>query len=186
MHFLELLLIAIALSMDACAVAVCVGSAGYAGRRRNIARLSISFGFFQFIMPVIGWFVGSRLQYLIASIDHWIAFGLLSVVGVRMIRSGFDSLGLMSSENPTRGFRLLALSVATSIDALAVGLSFSMLGLTVLYPSIIIGSVTCILSVAGMMFGNRLHAHTGKKLEIAGGLLLILIGLRILVTHLIS
>jgi manganese efflux pump family protein len=184
MHFLELLLIAVALSMDACAVAVCVGAAGHAARKRNIARMSLSFGFFQFIMPVAGWFLGSRVQPLIANLDHWVAFGLLSFVGGRMIRSGYNSGEESSVGNPTRGVRLLALSIATSIDALAIGLSFSMLGMTVLYPSLFIGCVTCILSVAGMLFGNRLHARTGKIMEIIGGILLILIGIRILVTHL--
>ncbi len=184
MPFLELFLIALGLSMDACAVAICVGSAGYADRKRNIARLSLSFGFFQFIMPVAGWYLGSRVAPLIADFDHWVAFALLAFVGIRMMRAGLSAGGQLSGNNPTQGRQLFLLSVATSIDALAIGLSFSMLRLKVLYPSIIIGLVTCLMSVGGMVFGKYLHAGFGRKMEIAGGALLLLIGVRIVILHL--
>ncbi len=170
--------------MDACAVSVGVGSAGYAGRKRDIARMSFSFGLFQFIMPVIGWLAGTQIQPLIADVDHWIAFGLLAFVGVRMMRAGLGDGEHQDGGNPTRGFRLLVLSIATSIDALAIGLTFSMLRLKVVYPSLVIGLVTCLMSVAGMVFGGSIHRRTGKLMETGGGILLILIGIRIVIQHL--
>jgi putative Mn2+ efflux pump MntP len=121
---------------------------------------------------------------LVASFDHWIAFALLAFVGARMVRAAFDRDARAFAADPSRGASLVILSVATSLDAFAVGLSLAMLRVPVWYPSIVIGVVTAILSLAGLALGSRLGAAFGRRMEAAGGVLLIGVGLHILVTHL--
>ncbi|MGC8877897.1 MAG: manganese efflux pump MntP family protein, partial [Anaerolineae bacterium] len=127
---------------------------------------------------------GSRFAALISEVDHWVAFGLLAFVGGRMIRSGLDADMMGFGCDPSRGKMLITLSIATSIDAFAVGLSLAMLRVDILYPSAIIGVVTGTLSLIGLLIGHRLGVLFGKRIEIAGGLILVGIGVRILMSHL--
>ncbi len=184
MATVEVLMIAVALAMDASAVSMAAGASGQARGGRAAFRLSFHFGLFQFMMPVIGWYLGSTVAPLIAGVDHWIAFGLLAFVGGRMIRAGLSRDEEVSvPADPSRGFTLVALSVATSIDALAIGLSLAMLGVKIWYPSVVIGVVTAGLSLLGLGLGKRLGTLFGKRMETVGGVILVGIGLRILVSH---
>jgi putative Mn2+ efflux pump MntP len=178
------LVIAVGLAMDAFAVSLGIGTAGQAQDRRAKFRLSFHFGVFQAGMTILGWLAGSTISHFISGFDHWIAMILLAYVGLKMIRSGFDKDGQSYCTDPSRGRTLMMLCVATSLDAMAVGLSFAMIGSSVWIPSIVIGVVTTGLSVFGLLAGCRLGELFGKRMEILGGLLLIGIGLRIVFTHL--
>ncbi len=170
--------------MDAFAVSLGIGTSGQARTPRPMFRLSFHFGFFQFMMPILGWLAGTTIAALIAQIDHWVALGLLLWVGVRMIRSGLNQESESFSTDPSRGGMLVMLAVATSIDAFAIGLSLAMLNVHILYPSVVIGIVTASLSMVGLLTGRRLGEAFGKRMEIVGGLILIGIGLRVVITHL--
>jgi manganese efflux pump family protein len=183
MGLIEILFIAVGLAMDAFAVSICAGTNKLTSGRRPTFRLSFHFGLFQFMMPVIGWFLGTGIQSYISDYDHWIVFVLLSFVGIKMIKSGFDRNSNSKNGDLSKGMNLIFISVATSIDALAVGISFAVLQTEIWFPSIIIGIVTAGLSVAGVQLGNKLGTKFGKKMEIIGGIILILIGIRILVSH---
>jgi len=184
MSFVEILLVAVALAMDAFAVSLAAGATAYARSARARFRLSFHFGLFQCLMPVAGWLVGTSVARAIESIDHWVAFGLLAFVGVRMLRAAFDEAAAAPQRDPSRGAALVMLSVATSIDALAVGLSLAMLEVAIWYASAIIGVVTGLLSLAAIWLGNRLGARFGQRMEAAGGTILVAIGTRILLQHL--
>ncbi len=187
MHLLEIVVIACGLAMDAFAVAMGASASGQIKGKRAAFRLSFHFGLFQFMMPVLGWLLAIRLERFIESIDHWLAFLLLAFVGGRMIFAGMTSERQQQIRNdPSRGLSLMALSVATSIDALAVGLSLAFLGTDIWWPSIAIGLITCGFSLTGIFLGTRLNEMVGKRMEIAGGLILIAIGVQILATHLAS
>ena len=182
---MSVLLIAVGMALDAFAVSLGIGATRQASLPRSIFRLSFHFGLFQFFMPVLGWLAGNTIASLIARFDHWVALGLLAFVGVRMIRSGLDSDGETYLSDPSRGGTLVMLSLATSIDAFAIGLSLAMLRVQILYPSAVIGVVTASLSLIGLLIGHKLGATFGKRMEIVGGVILLGIGGRILVTHLI-
>ena len=155
-----------------------------AGAPRQVFRLSFHFGLFQGVMPVLGWLAGFGLVRYIEAVDHWIAFGLLAFVGIRMIRSGASGSDELKYD-PSRGWSLVTLSVATSIDAFAVGLSLAMLQVEIWYPCMVIGLITAALSVIGIFLGRILGSMAGRWMEVAGGCLLILIGIRILFSHLV-
>jgi manganese efflux pump family protein len=181
----ELLVIAVGLSMDAVAVSLAASATNRARGRRATFRLSFHFGLFQAIMPVIGWALGLSVAPYIESIDHWLAFGLLAFVGGRMINAAVaggaeDEL----PRDPSRGTTLVMLSVATSIDALAIGLTLAMLGAGIWYAALVIGVVTGSLSFAAILVGRRVGAAVGARMEIVGGIALIAIGARILAEHL--
>ena len=182
MGFVELFLIAVGLSMDAFAVSVCKGLSVRKVRLRHLLLAGLYFGGFQFLMPVIGWLLGVRFELLIQSVDHWIAFGLLSIIGLSMIResrSGAEEL------NDDFGFRtMLLLAVATSIDALAVGVTFAFLQVRILPAAGLIGVTTFLLSALGIRIGSVFGARFKSGAELAGGVILILIGLKILLEHL--
>ena len=178
------LLVAIGLAMDAFAVSLGVGTSNQAKLIRSKIRLASHFGIFQCGMTLLGWLGGNTIENLIRNFDHWIAFILLAFVGGRMIGSGLPPDEESYSSDPSKGGLLVVLSLATSIDALAVGLSMAMIGSPILIPSLIIGVVTFLLSIFGLFFGNQLGQRFGKRMEIVGGLILIGIGLRILITHL--
>ena len=184
MTFSELFAIAVALAMDAFAVAVCAGC----GLRRvtlgHYARLALTFGFFQFLMPVLGWGLGHSVRVYIETWDHWVAFALLAWIGVSMFRSGLSNEACPTGD-PSRGMQLLVLAVATSIDALAVGLSFALIGMDVWTPSLLIGVVCAVITALGVWLGRRLaHADIfGRRAELVGGLVLIGIGAKILYEH---
>jgi manganese efflux pump family protein len=184
MSSIEILCIAVGLSLDAFAVSLSIGASGVAPARRAAVRLSFHFGLFQFFMPVIGWYLGSRVAPYIERYDHWIAFGLLGFVGGHMVWAGLFPEHAKQMADPTRGRMLVLLSVATSIDALAIGLSLAMLNVDVLYPSMIIGMVTFFFSLSGMVFGTQLNARFGQRMMLIGGAVLIVIGTRVLIEHL--
>jgi manganese efflux pump family protein len=184
MDFFTMVMIAVGLAMDAFAVSLGIGTSRQASSVGAKLRLAFHFGFFQFAMPIVGWLAGSTVERFISQFDHWIALILLAYVGVNMIRSGFNPEQESYSNDPSRGKTLVVLAVATSIDALAVGLSLAMLNVQVFTPSLVIGVVTFGLSIVGLLAGNRLGEKFGKRMEIIGGLILIGIGLRILISHL--
>jgi putative Mn2+ efflux pump MntP len=178
------LFIAFGLSMDAFAVSVASGLAMERLKMRHAVRIALSFGLFQAAMPVAGWFLGLGFRGMISSVDHWIAFGLLSAIGVKMIYES-GKLGVEGrNSGPPSHYVLLVLSVATSLDALAVGLSLSLLNVHIVEPVIIIGLVTFALSLLGVYIGDRLGHFFERKIEVLGGLVLIAIGLKILLEHL--
>ncbi len=184
MRVFDVFLIAIGLAMDSFAVAMGVGTAGYGCYVRPALRLSFHFGLFQFLMPILGWCAGVWVEKQVKDYDHWVAFALLAGVGAHMIYESFRRDTTGAAADPTRGLRMLALSMATSIDALAVGMSLAMLGVAIWYPSVVFGVVTGVLSLLGVYLGNRLRALWGQRMELLGGVILISIGVRILVSHL--
>jgi putative Mn2+ efflux pump MntP len=185
MPFWTILLIAVGLAMDCFAVSLGVGCAGTATGLRPTFRLFFHFGLFQAGMTLLGWLAGKTVVSYISGFDHWVAFILLAFVGGRMIRSGLRKEGEAPAiPDPSRGMTLVMLSVATSIDALAVGLSLALLSVNVLWAALLIGGVSALLSLAGLLLGNQLGMRFGKVMEVIGGLILIGIGLRMLVTHL--
>jgi putative Mn2+ efflux pump MntP len=185
MSFAEILLIALGLAMDAFAVCLGAATTQHIKGPRPVFRLAFHFGLFQALMPILGWLVGSTIIQWIAPVDHWIAFGLLAFVGVRMIRSGLDANGESHATDPSRGATLVILSVATSIDAFAVGLSLAVLGVGIILPSIIIGVVAGGMSLLGIFLGGRLGKAFGKRMEVIGGMILIAIGVRVVISHLL-
>jgi manganese efflux pump family protein len=179
----EIVFVAFALSIDAFAVAMAASAAGRITGRRAAWRLSFHFGIFQFLMPILGWAGGAAVAHRIATYDHWVAFALLSVVGLRMLWPRGDEGSDGPGVDPSRGLTLVALSTAVSIDALAVGLSLALLQVDVLGPSIVIGVVASAMSVLGILLGGRLQARFGQAAERFGGVVLLLIALRIVVEH---
>mgnify|MGYP002547004304 CR=1 FL=1 len=153
MSFVELLLVAVGLSMDAFAVSVCKGLSVKKLGVKHALIAGAYFGGFQFLMPVIGWFLGSRFEHIITSFDHWIAFGLLAIIGVNMIQESFSKAEELNDDFGVK--TMLMMAVATSIDALAVGISMAFLKVSIYLPSFIIGFTTFILSLAGVCFGYR-------------------------------
>jgi manganese efflux pump family protein len=181
----SILLIAIGLAMDCFAVSLGVGTAGTATGPRPTFRLFFHFGLFQGGMTLLGWLAGKTVVTYIADLDHWVAFVLLAFVGVRMIRGGLQRAGEEPAiPDPSRGLTLVMLSIATSIDALAVGLSLALLAVNVLWASLLIGGVSAVISLVGLLLGNQLGLRFGKSMEILGGIILIGIGLRVVITHL--
>jgi putative Mn2+ efflux pump MntP len=186
MDLIVLLGIALGLAMDAFAVSIGVSIALGGTSSRQTFRLAWHFGLFQGLMPVIGWLAGSTIRPLIESWDHWLAFALLAAVGGRMI---IDALRGQNGESwrtdPTRGWSLVVLSVATSIDALAVGLSFAALGVRVWFPAVVIGLTAGVVTLIGTMGGRALGARFGSRMAMVGGIVLIGIGCWIVIDHLL-
>ena len=186
MSIWEVLLIGVSLSMDAFAAALCKG---LSMRKLNIKYgliIALFFGGFQALMPLIGWLISSRFAQYIEKYDHWIAFGLLIIVGGKMI---FDSIKERNEPDSDKPFKfnlgeILVLAIATSIDALAVGVSFGFLQINIWSSITLIGCVTLVLSFAGIIIGNLFGSRFKTKAEIAGGVVLILIGVKILLEHL--
>ncbi len=185
MGIAEILLIAIGLALDAFAVSLAAGAGRKIEGHTGAIRLAFHFGLFQFLMPVIGWFIGFQLEPLVKHIDHWIAFILLSYVGFNMIKNAFKKSDEIKGD-PSKGIYLVILSIATSIDALVVGFSFAMLRVDIWYPSAIIGLVTASLSISGIYLGNILGIRFGKKMELVGGIILVCIGFKIFISHIIN
>lgn len=183
MDTLSLLLIALGLSMDAFAVSVTTGGIITCNHMRNALRMAFYFGLFQAVMPLAGWFGAGQLRAYIVTIDHWIAFALLVFIGGKMIVGAVrGSDDKMICEPLTTGI-LFMLAVATSIDALAVGISFACLNIAIVTPVIVIGLVTFMVSLLGFRIGVRMGHFFENRIEIAGGIILIMIGVRILVEH---
>jgi len=188
MSFIEIMLIALSLSLDCFAVSISSGGTMKFFSFKNLFKMSFFFGFFQSIMPVVGYLAGKGLVDYIQKFDHWIAFFLLLTVGTKMIYESFklDDLNCDKNERCPFGMQtLIILSFATSIDALAIGFSFSLLKISIITPVIIIGIVSFIMSVIGINLGYDGKKIFGNKMEFIAGIILIGIGLRILLTHLI-
>jgi putative Mn2+ efflux pump MntP len=182
-----LLGLAVALAMDAFAVALSAGVVLPELTPRHLFRLSFHFGLFQGLMPIIGWLVGVRLQGFVSAYAHWLAFILLVVIGARMVcEACADEDQQRPRRDPTRGMLLVTLSVATSIDALAVGLTLGLLQVAVWYPALVIAVVAALFTLGGMLLGRRIGAMWGQRMEVGGGLLLCALGLKILLEHLLS
>ncbi|WP_417058369.1 manganese efflux pump MntP family protein [Ellagibacter isourolithinifaciens] len=188
MGFVELFLIGVGLSMDAFAVSICKG---LGMKRLNMGQALVTglfFGGFQALMPLIGWALGTQLADFITPIDHWIAFILLALIGGKMLFDAFrgDDEGEAGEPKDTRlDFKeLLMLAIATSIDALAVGITFAFLGVNIVWAIAVIGVTTFALSVVGVAVGHAFGARYEKGATIAGGIVLILIGCKILLEHL--
>ena len=211
MDIITLLGIAVALSMDAFSVSICKGLATKTFSLKTALLCGLWFGGFQALMPVIGYILGAQFEHFITNIDHWIAFGLLLIIGVNMIREAFEEETTSQRDNKTAsrvapscdsinepmvkeqcscgctGFKtMLGLAVATSIDALAVGVTFAFLKVNVWFSVMVIGITTFIFSFAGVKIGNIFGSRYSKAAEITGGVILILLGVKILVEHLLG
>lgn len=183
MGAIEILLISIGLAMDAFAVSVCKGLAMKKMSWKKAIIIGLYFGTFQAVMPVIGYFLGTTFERFITNVDHWVAFILLVGIGINMVKEAFDK----ESENRNDNVdvkTMLALSIATSIDALAIGITFACLKIHIVMSVITIGLITFIISVIGVKIGNRFGDKYEKKAEIMGGVILILLGVKILLEHL--
>ena len=185
MNFFTIIVIAVCLAMDAFAVSIVSGSACRRLKVRYALRIALFFGGFQAIMPLIGSLAGLAVKDLIAGYDHWLAFGLLAAVGGKMIYESFKFKPARRSFNPENNFVLLALSLATSIDALAVGVTLSFLVTSIAMAVIIIGLITFVFSYFGVWIGGKFGHFFEAGIEALGGLVLIVLGLKILFQHLI-
>ena len=183
MSLWELFVIAVGLSMDAFAVAICKGLSVGRVRGSHAVTAGIYFGGFQMLMPLLGYLLGVRFQEIIAGVDHWIAFILLGIIGINMIRESRNTDA--ESLDSSFGFKaMLPLAVATSIDALAVGVTFAFLNVNILWAVTFIGVITFILSSIGVKVGHVFGLRYKGKAEFAGGLILVLMGCKILLEHL--
>lgn len=180
------LIIAVSLAMDCFAVSLGIGCSLPTCDKRAVFRLSFHFGFFQAGMTFLGWLVGNTILPYIEKFDHWIAFLLLAWIGIRMVREGLSKESEHVNGDPTRGGSLVLLSIATSIDALGVGLSLSILKTNIAFSSFMIGLVSLLFTIVGLKFGNRLNEKFGKRIEVLGGSVLLFIGTRLLYSHLIA
>ena len=186
MAFVLILGMAVALAMDCFAVTMGMACGERGLTMRQAVRMAAFFGGFQFVMPIAGWLAGDKLLGFIRSFDHWVAFGLLALIGGRMI---YESFGLSEEEkacrpDQTQGSRLLVLALATSIDALAVGLSLGVVRSGILFPAAVIGATSFVMTIAGAKLGPVVGRIVGRRAELLGGLILIAIGVKILIEHL--
>lgn len=182
MSFVEMLLIAVGLAMDAFAISICKGLSVKHLELKHSVLAGSYFGGFQFLMPVIGYVLGSRFEMAIKSFDHWVAFGLLAVIGANMIHEAFSDDEKLDDDFSVKNMLLMA--IATSIDALAVGISFACLGVDILPPALMIGVITFMLSAFGIRIGHVFGTRYKAKAEFVGGLILVCMGLKILLEHL--
>ena len=181
MHIWELFVLAVGLSMDAFAVSVCKGLAVRRAGARECLTAGVWFGAFQALMPLLGYFLGTTFAEKITAVDHWIAFVLLALIGANMIRESFgEEEGQSASMTPQAMFPL---AIATSIDSLAVGVTFALLTIRIIPAVLTIGCITFVLSAAGVWIGNRFGGKLGSRAEMIGGVVLILLGLKILLEH---
>lgn len=184
MQYLTILLIAVGLSFDSFAVSTSSGILLKDIKFSDAMKISFSLAFFQGLMPLLGWLAGFAFKLYIEDIDHWIAFGLLSAIGFKMIYEALKHESVRKQLNPLNFKVMLSMSVATSIDALIVGISFAVIKIKIIPSVIIIGAVTFIIGMLGILFGKKAGKQLGKELDIIGGLILIGIGVKILIQHL--
>ena len=188
MGFIELFLVGVGLSMDAFAVSICKGLGMKRLNMKQALVIGLFFGGFQALMPFLGWALGTQLADLITPIDHWIAFILLAVIGGKMLldafRGGEEDEAAEAKDAKLDLKELFMLAIATSIDALAVGITFAFLGVDIVFAIVVIGLTTFVISVAGVAVGHAFGARYEKGATIVGGVVLILIGLKILLEHL--
>lgn len=188
MSFWELFLTAVGLAMDAFAVSICKGLGMQKLNMKQAVVIALYFGIFQALMPVLGWFLGSTFAEYIEAVDHWIAFGLLLFIGGKMI---FDTIrekdeDIEAEDKKLDHKELFLLAIATSIDALAVGIAFACLDVNIVLSVVLIGVVTFVISILGVCIGHKFGAKFKKPASIAGGIILIFIGVKILVEHLLD
>lgn len=183
-HLISILFVAVGLSMDAFAVSIVTGSVYRELHVKHALRMALFFGGFQAFMPVIGFLAGLGLKDYISHVDHWVAFGLLLFVGGKMVYEAFQIESAQKNRDPSNLLILLALAVATSIDALAVGITLSLLTSAICLAVTLIGAITFALSFAGVYIGKRFGHFFESRIEIVGGLILIGIGVKILIQHL--
>ena len=184
MSLWELLVIAVGLSMDAFAVSVCKGLSVQKVKPKHYLIVAAYFGGFQALMPLLGYLLGVRFEAMVANVDHWIAFVLLGLIGANMVRE--SRAGEEKLDDSFTVSTMLLLAVATSIDALAIGVSFAFLGVNIVEAIILIGITTGIISGVGLKIGNVFGSRYKSKAEMAGGIVLILMGIKILVQHLLG
>ena len=184
MSFWELLVIAVGLSMDAFAVSVCKGLSVQKVKPKHYLIVAAYFGGFQALMPLLGYLLGVRFEAMVANVDHWIAFVLLGLIGANMVRE--SRAGEEKLDDSFTVSTMLLLAVATSIDALAIGVTFAFLGVNIVEAIILIGITTGIISGVGLKIGNVFGSRYKSKAEMAGGIVLILMGIKILVQHLLG
>ena len=183
MGVLEIVLIAIGLAMDAFAVSICKGLSMKKMSWKKALIVALYFGLFQGLMPVIGYLLGTSFESLVTKIDHWIAFGLLMFIGINMLKEAFGNDSENCNDNVD--FKtMVVLAIATSIDALAVGITFAFLKTNIILAAIIIGIITFVICVIGVKIGNKFGDKYERKAETVGGLILIFIGIKILLEHL--
>jgi len=182
MDILTIVMIALGLAMDAFAVSVSSGITIKELKPRHGAKIALFFGGFQALMPILGWLLGIGFKDYIEKYDHWIAFVLLGFIGAKMLKESMDDDCEYISD-PLQNKVLFMLAIATSIDAMAVGVSFAFLKASILSSSLIIGAITCVICFGGVYLGNRCGCVFKKKAEIAGGVVLMLIGFKILAEH---
>lgn len=183
MGIAEILLISISLGMDACAVAICKGLSMKKMNWKKACIIGLYFGIFQALMPIIGYALGCHFGEIIRNVEHWIALILLSAIGINMIKEAMQEEN--ENNNDNIDFKtMIILAIATSIDALAVGITFAFLKVEIISSAILIGIVAFVLSVLGVKIGNVFGDKYGKKAEMAGGIILILIGIKIVLEHL--
>ena len=183
MQIFEIILIGISLAMDAFAISVCKGLSMKEVKLNKVLIISTYFGIFQMIMPIIGFYIGTAFNEIIQNIDHWIAFSLLLSIGINMIKESFKE-NKEEKNDKTDVKTMIILAIATSIDALAVGIAFAFLERNILFLAAIIGAITFILCTIGVKLGNKFTNKIQNKAEILGGVVLIIIGLKILLEHL--
>ena len=185
MSIFSVFFIAVGLDMDACAVSVSNGIALKKVRRKDALKMALFFGLFQFFMPLVGYFLGSTVRQYIEAYDHWVAFILLALIGLNMIKEARSEKEEEQRGSIVLSAKLLTLqAIATSIDALAVGITFAFLKVNIALSVSLIGIITFILSFIGVMVGNRFGSKYKNKAELAGGIVLILIGIKVLLEHL--
>lgn len=182
MGFLEIFLIGIGLAMDAFAVSICKGLSLKDLKPKNLLTCGLYFGGFQALMPFLGYILGIQFKDSIEAIDHWIAFVLLALIGINMIKEAFEDEESCNSDFSFKA--MIPLAIATSIDALAVGVTFAFLSVNILYAIIIIGITTFIIACLGVKIGHIFGMKYKSKAEIVGGCILILMGIKILLEHL--
>ena len=185
MELFTIILIAVGLAMDCFAVSITTGINVRKHRIRRAVIIALSFGFFQGFMPILGWLAGLGLKDFITGVDNWIAFGLLVFIGAKMIYESMKLKKEKDDKSSFNGYLVLILSIATSIDALAVGLSFAFLHVSIVVPVLVIAGIAATLSFAGFFVGQKIGHFFENRIEVLGGVILIGIGVKILVEHLI-
>jgi len=184
MSLFEIILIAVGLSMDAFAVSITLGLSVEKPKAREIIMPGVFFGGFQALMPIIGYFAGTYFAEKMQKFEHWVAFVLLSIVGGNMIRESLSKEEVKANEDSFQFLKLLVLAIATSIDALAVGVTFAFFKINIFLAAIIIGSITFVISMAGVKIGNIFGTKYKSKAEFIGGVILVLLGIKIVIEHL--
>lgn len=183
MSFLSIGAIAVALAMDAFAVSVASGITIRNCRLRHAFTMAAWFAFFQALMPFLGWLAGMQTRHIVESVEHWIIFGLLTFIGGKMIVESSTMDEVEKKTNPMDVHILFVLSMATSVDAFAAGVSFALLAVSIVAPIAVIGAITFVMSFGGVWLGDKCGHLFERKVELVGGVLLILIGLKVLVGH---